>query len=455
MKYLKTMGIVASALLLLFLTACGGNSNSGTPTPTLTLSPTTADIILGNSRTFTVTATNTDFTVTGNGCTKNNATTVVCTPTSEGTHELTVTATADASLTRKATMTVKKVDIAIATATGETEVEVMVGESVAFVVTTTNTDFNMTAPGSAGCVRANDVITCTPTVYGTYNLVVTANEDTSKTAEATLTATEPEPGIFDDMVFVTGETYTMGCDPAIVGSYGLSCSSTNRPPHQVTLSDFYIGKYEVTRAQWREVVNQTADSGHGLDADPSEFKEFEGVPNDNLPVTNISWDDVQKFIMALNSLPENVDAGRIYRLPTEAEWEYVARGGNQPHGYMYIGWDGSGEGIAEKVGWLYSNSNGTTHPVGTLPASELGVFDMAGNVSEWCSDFYNLYSSEAQINPTGPVNDDRGNLVRRVTRGGRWNTTGTSALVWSRGYLGNTASTNYIGFRLVLTIAEP
>ena len=120
LRALMTMGIISAVLVL---TGCGGDngSNNNTIPPTLSLSPTTADIILGNSKPFTITATNTDFTVSGNGCIKNNNTTVICKPTSEGTHELTVTATEDTTLIRKATMTVIEIDITIATSTGDAD----------------------------------------------------------------------------------------------------------------------------------------------------------------------------------------------------------------------------------------------------------------------------------------------------------------------------------------------
>ena len=440
MKHLRTMGIVASALMLLFLTACGSNNND---TPTLNLSPTTADIILGDSRTFTVTAENTDFTVTGNGCVKNNSTTVICTPTSEGTHELTVTATADTSLTRKATMTVKKVDIAIATATGETEAEVMAGESVTFMVTTTNTDFTMMVPGGAGCVRANDEITCTPTVVGTYKLTVTATADTSKTTEATLTATEPGPVEIDGMVFVetTDIPFTMGCDVnGVIGDRTWSssnCQSGSRPAHQVKLTkDFYIGKYVVTQAEWMAVMDGN---------NPSLV-----TGDDNLPVTNVSWDDVQIFIDKLNE--QKPVSGWKWSLPAEAQWEYAARGGSQSLESRFCGYNVPGS--AGDYIWHSANSDSKPHPVGEKLPNELGLHDMCGNVLEWVEDWYGPYSEGEQTDPTGP---DSNSLNNHALRGGSYAELSSqiTVAVRSGGGITHINKNVSIGFRLALIPTEP
>ena len=182
------------------------------------------------------------------------------------------------------------------------------------------------------------------------------------------------------------------------------CDSDESPAHQVTLGDFYIGRYEVTQKLWAQVMG----------GNPSSFKNC-----DDCPVENVSWDDVQVFIGKLNQLYP----GRNYRLPTEAEWEYAARGGGQ--NVLF----GNGKNIADpnemnfdardsyKV--IYSLS-GTyrqkTVPVGSLNApNALGLYDMSGNVWEWCSDWKDTYSSTAQTNPQGPSNGSH-----RVMRGGSW-----------------------------------
>ena len=170
---------------------------------------------------------------------------------------------------------------------------------------------------------------------------------------------------------------------------GSDAESDEKPTHSVTVSDFYIGKYEVTQAQWKAVMG----------SNPSDFK------GDNLPVENVSWNDIQEFITKLNA-----QTGKKFRLPTEAEWEYAARGGNQSKGYKY-----SGSDSIDEVAWYGDNSSSTTHPVGQKSPNELGIYDMSGNVFEWCQDWYGSYSSEAQTNPTGPSSGSY-----RVLRGGSW-----------------------------------
>ena len=192
-------------------------------------------------------------------------------------------------------------------------------------------------------------------------------------------------GVSIDMVKVEAGTFMMGAtsemkDPGI----------DEKTVHQVNLTnDYYMGKYEVTQALWEAVMG----------SNPSNFK------GDNLPVEEVSWNDCQEFISKLNSL-----TGRKFRLPTEAEWEYAARGGKKSRGYQY-----SGSSDISDVAWYDENSVNKTHPVGTKQANELGIYDMTGNVWEWCSDWYGFYSSSSQTNPTGA---DSGSS--RVFRGGSW-----------------------------------
>lgn len=188
-----------------------------------------------------------------------------------------------------------------------------------------------------------------------------------------------------DMVYVEGGTFTMGA----TSEQGSDAYSDERPTHSVTVSDFYIGKYEVTQAQWRAVMG----------SNPSYFT------GDNLPVKQVSWDDIQEFITKLNTM-----TGKTFRLPTEAEWEYAARGGNKSKGYKY-----SGSNTLDNVAWYTNNSSRKTHPVGQKQPNELGLYDMSGNVWEWCQDWYGSYSSSSQTNPTGPSSGSC-----RVLRGGSW-----------------------------------
>ena len=190
-------------------------------------------------------------------------------------------------------------------------------------------------------------------------------------------------GISIDMVRVEAGTFTMGATPEMKNPW-----DNELPTHQVTLSnDYYIGKYEVTQALWKAVMGKN----------PSKYK------GDNLPVENVSWNDCLKFISKLNKI-----TSRTFRLPTEAEWEYAARGGNKSRGYQY-----SGSNNLSDVAWCCDNSGGNTHPVGLKQANELGIYDMSGNVWEWCQNRIYFYSSRSQTNPAGSTDG-----VLRVIRGG-------------------------------------
>ena len=194
-------------------------------------------------------------------------------------------------------------------------------------------------------------------------------------------------GISIDMVRVEAGTFTMGATAEMKDP-----NDDEKPTHRVTLTnDYYIGKYEVTQALWKAVMGNN----------PSNFK------GDNLPVEKVSWDDCQEFISKLNRI-----TGKTLRLPTEAEWEYAARGGNNSRGYQY-----SGSNNLSDVAWFRGNSGGKPHAVGTKQPNELGIYDMSGNVDEWCQDWYwyGAYSSSSQVNPTGANSGSY-----RVCRGGSW-----------------------------------
>lgn len=221
-------------------------------------------------------------------------------------------------------------------------------------------------------------------------------------------------GVSFVMVSVRGGTYKMGVpfsqDPEI--------GTDEDPQHEVTLSDYYIGKFEVTQELWTAVMGSRKGS-------------FKG---NNLPVENVSWDDCQKFITTLNEL-----TGGSFRLPTEAEWEYAARGGEKSKGYKF-----SGSNNVDEVAWYSKTTNDSgTQQVGIKKPNELGIYDMSGNVWEWCYDFHAYYSSDPEVNPTGPKSGDQ-----RIVRGGSWYIEAKNARVTKRGHRKQNERDKYIGFRL-------
>jgi len=192
-------------------------------------------------------------------------------------------------------------------------------------------------------------------------------------------------GVRFTMVYVQGGTFRMGCGL----EQGGDCYSDEKPAHSVTLSDYYIGETEVTQALWKAVMG----------SNPSHWK------GNDLPVENVSWDDAQEFCRILSQ-----QTGRTFRLPTEAEWEYAARGGNKSRGYKY-----SGSNSISLVAWYDDNSGSQTHPVKVKQPNELGLYDMSGNVWEWCQDRFCDYGSYSQTNPIGSYPG-----TGRVCRGGSW-----------------------------------
>ena len=220
--------------------------------------------------------------------------------------------------------------------------------------------------------------------------VLTTNASSSVSSGTSLTGntiTIPvKDGISIDMVRVKAGTFTMGATAEMKKP-----EDWEKPTHRVTLTnDYYIGKYEVTQALWQAVMG----------SNPSYLKG-----NNNLPVERVSWDDCQDFLSKLNRI-----TGKTFRLPTEAEWEYAARGGNKSRGYQY-----SGSNNLSDVAWYDDNSGNKSHAVGTKQPNELGIYDMSGNVCEWCQDRFGKYNSSSQVNPTG-ANSGSG----RVIRGGSW-----------------------------------
>lgn len=230
-------------------------------------------------------------------------------------------------------------------------------------------------------------------------------------------------GVSFKMIAVKGGTFKMGSNDS-------DANEDEKPIHDVALSSYYIGETQVTQNLWIAVMGNN----------PSYFK------GDNLPVEGVSWNDCQKFISKLNSM-----TGQNFRLPTEAEWEYAARGGQKSFGYKY-----SGSNNIDEVGWYDDNSHTRigwfgvkkgkqTYSVATKKSNELGIYDMSGNVYEWCSDWYGSYSSKSQTNPAGPNSGSS-----RVGRGGGWFSDARRCRSSLRGGFTPDFNENYVGLRLVL-----
>ncbi len=222
----------------------------------------------------------------------------------------------------------------------------------------------------------------------------------------------------NNMILVKGGQFYMGC----TGEQISDCSDSEKPYHKVEVSSFSLSKYEVTQELYSEVMGNN----------PSSEKNCS-----HCPVEQVSWQDAQSFITKLNAL-----TGKRYRLPTESEWEYAARGGDKSLEFKF-----PGSNNIDEIAWYDSNSNNTTHPVGQKRANENGLYDMAGNVWELCSDWYdaNYYAGMPYIDPKGPTDG-----TMRVIRGGAWSYEVMDCRVSSRFYFEPKDRDVNIGFRLAL-----
>lgn len=240
-----------------------------------------------------------------------------------------------------------------------------------------------------------------------YNAWCKTQKTTDRTIEKQIAAckngkttpqnyTETAFGISMKMVYVEGGTFTMGC----TGEQGGWCHDDEYPARQTTVSSFYIGMLEVTQSQWKRVMGTNLE----LQRYEAGREDYYGVGPD-YPMYYVSWYEANEFCAQLSR-----QTGKTYRLPTEAEWEYAARGGKYNECTRY-----SGSMDADEVAWHFNNSDDHTHVCGTLRANALGIYDMSGNVWEWCKDWFGSYSSNDTDNPRGPSS---GTL--RVCRGGGW-----------------------------------
>jgi len=222
-----------------------------------------------------------------------------------------------------------------------------------------------------------------------------------------------------EVVFVQGGTFQMGSNDG--GIY-------EKPVHSVTVSDFSIGKYEVTVGQYKKFCEST---GRSMPDAPSWGW------NNSHPMVNVSYDDAEAYCEWLGKT-----YGSNWRLPTEAEWEYAAGGGRKSSGYTY-----SGSNNLEAVAWFAANNAGLkTHAVGTKSPNELGIYDMSGNVLEWCKDWYgsDYYTNSPNNNPQGPAS---GSV--RVLRGGSWSGSAVHLRVTRRSYATPKNRNHGLGFRVV------
>ncbi len=216
-----------------------------------------------------------------------------------------------------------------------------------------------------------------------------------------------------ELVHVEGGTFTMGGKDNVDDGGPAGGANADECPHEVTVESFYIAKYEVTQADWISV----------MESNPSKFGG-----NPSYPVEQVSWNDIQVFLERLN-----LKTGKNYRLPTEQEWEFAAKGGNAEEDFRY-----SGSDDANQVAWYSGNSDKRPHPVGSLSPNSLGLYDMSGNIWEWCSDFKIPYPCD----PEGKVFDSR------VLRGGSWSHRSSSVRVRDRNARHPDQRLPTLGFRL-------
>ena len=233
-------------------------------------------------------------------------------------------------------------------------------------------------------------------------------------------------GVSFRMAPVDGGTFTMGSPTTEMGR-----GTNEGPQHEVTITkEYWIGETQVTQALWIAVMGVNPSSHKG---------------NQDLPIENVSWNDCQQFITKLNEL-----TGKKFRLPTEAEWEFAARGGTLSKGYIFPGCPAPQQGGKPKEFiWYTSNSDGTTQPVAQKQPNELGIYDMGGNVFEWVSDFYKAYSADAVTDPTGPASGSM-----HVYRGGAYNRPVNECRCAYR-YMGVlTFKAGHVGLRLALDLEQ-
>ncbi|MDI9337151.1 MAG: SUMF1/EgtB/PvdO family nonheme iron enzyme [Alphaproteobacteria bacterium] len=228
----------------------------------------------------------------------------------------------------------------------------------------------------------------------------------------------------ENFIFVKGGVFSMGSDLTLFNNDELD-NDFETPSQIVHIDDFYISKYCVTQSVWVSVMNHN----------PSCFKNQPN--NESFPVEQVSWKDCQLFLSKLNNL-KHINL----RLPTEAEWEFAAKGGHESLGYKY-----AGSNEIKEVAWYHQNSKCTTHPIGLKIPNELGLFDMSGNVWEWCADWFDVYNPDAKINPSGPIKG-----ADKVLKGGSWLGNDKECRITNRNFDKPTGKRSNTGFRIAFSV---
>ena len=242
-------------------------------------------------------------------------------------------------------------------------------------------------------------------------------------AQDSLVSVHLPGGATMEMVWVEGGVFRMGSNDGISVKERYDATS---PEHMVRVDGYYIGRYEVTQGQWSAVMGEN----------PSHFRG-----SDSLPVEQVSWVEAQQFVLMLSQM-----TGRRFRLPSEAEWEYAARGGMNGTGRTYAGCE---RASLDDHAWYCVNSGGRTYPVGRRQPNELGLYDMSGNVAEWCADWMGAYSADTVASPTGPRTGES-----RIVRGGHYYSTSSNCAVFDRGWYVPSGKTEYYGLRVVMDLSD-
>lgn len=417
-----------------------------------------------NNMSFTASAGSDSFTITSNTswtAASDQTWCTVSTTSGKGNSTITVNVAENTSLdARTASVTVKAGDLAQAisvTQAGASATLELSKTRMSFEAKSGSDSFTITS-NTSWSISSSDSWCTVSSISGSGNASMTVNvtENTStESRSTTITVTAGDlsqsiavnqagadpysqseqmftvNGVRFKMIRVDGGTFTMGA----TSEQGSDADSDESPTHRVTLSTYYIGETEVTQALWQAVMGQKPTS------DGSQWSSTYGLGN-NYPAYYVSWNDCQEFIRKLNSL-----TGQSFRLPTEAEWEFAARGGNESRGYKY-----SGSNALSNVAWYWDNipsqESGTagygTQNVATKSPNELGLYDMSGNVWEWCQDWYGNYSSSSLTNPMGPSSGSY-----RVHRGGSYAYDAGGCRVSNRGIMAP-GGRGILGLRLAL-----